>query len=234
MLDHYGNDNSDEIARLRALEITPSREPQTVEQGRARFLAEARRLGQAVSPSPVRRLKGWIEQLGEKEISIMNRRLASASTLLVAAVLLTLLLGGTVATAYAAQGALPGTALHPIKTGLERARLALSLDPASDARLNLHFAEARLEEMEGLIDAGRFSELPDVAAAFEAHIQAAIQGLSTVAHHHPDEAQHLAQAIMEALSRYASLLADLSASVPGESQGPLLQALETSSQGVEI
>ncbi len=234
MLEQHENDSSPEIARLRTLENTPLRDPHAVERGRARFLAEARELGQAVSPSPVRRLIGWIEQLKAKEISIMNKRMGPAFSLATAAIVVVVLLGATVATAYASQGALPGSLLHSVKTGLESAQLALSLSEAKDARLELRFAEERLEELAGLIEAGRFDELADVAQAFEAHIQAAIAGLGAVAQSDPVDAQVLAAAVTEALSRYASLLSDFAAAVPTEAQAALLSALEVTNQGISL
>jgi len=164
----------------------------------------------------------------------MNRKLTTAYTLVVLAVVLTALFGGTVATAYASQGALPGSPLHPVKTGLERAQLALSPSAARDASLNLRFAERRLEELAGLIQAGRFSELAPVVSAFEAHLQAALEGLQSVSQSDPAAAQQLAAAITAALSRYAELLMQLSAAVPSEAQAPLQQALQLSTQGFQI
>jgi len=234
MLERPENDSSPEIARLRSLEETPQRGPQAAERGRARFLAEARTVRQAVSPSPVRRLIGWIERIKTKEISVMKRSFGSAFSLATAAIVVVVLLGATVATGYAAQAALPGSPLHSVKTGLERVRLTLSADAAGDARLNLQFAEKRLEELDGLIEAGRFSELAEVAQAFEAHIQAAIAGLGAVAQSDPAEAQDLAAAVTEALSRYASLLSEFAASVPTEAQAALLSALEVTNQGIDL
>jgi len=234
MSNHPENDNFPEIARLQSLEPTPARVPQAAEQGRARFLAEASRLRQAVSPSPVHRLIGWIEQLKAKEISVMKRSFGPAFSLATAAIVVVVLLGATVATGYAAQGALPGSALHSVKTGLERAQLVLSAGAAGDARLNLQFAEKRLEELAGLIQAGRFSDLAEVAQAFEVHIQAAIAGLGAVGQSDPVEAQELAAAVTEALSRYASLLSEFAASVPAEAQAALLSALDVTNQGISL
>jgi hypothetical protein len=227
------DDPSELIARLQHLKETPPRDPEAARLGRARFLAEARRLSPAVSPSPTRRLTGWIENLKEKEILVMKRKFSSAYTLTVLAVVLVALFGGSVATAYAARGALPGSPLHPVKTGLERAQLALSLNAASDARLNLGFAERRLEELAGLIEAGRFGEMSPVVTAFEAHIQTTLEGLKSVSLNDPVEAQRLASAVTAALSRYAGLLMQFSAAVPTDSQAPLLQAIEVSNQSFQ-
>ncbi|HEX9677057.1 MAG TPA: DUF5667 domain-containing protein, partial [Anaerolineales bacterium] len=234
MNKNAADDQSELIARLQALKETEPRDPEAARLGRARFLAEARRLRQAVSPSPTRRLTGWIENLKEKEILVMKRKFSSAYTLMVLAVVLVALFGGSVATAYAARGALPGSPLHPVKTGLERAQLALSLNAAGDARLNLGFAERRLEELAGLIEAGRFGELSPVVAAFEAHIQTTLEGLKSVSLNDPVEAQRLASAVTAALSRYAGLLMQFSSAVPTDSQAPLLQAIEVSNQSFQI
>ena len=164
----------------------------------------------------------------------MNRRFSSAYTLAIVAVVVVALFGGSVATAYAAKGALPGSPLHPVKTGLERAQLALSLGDARDARLSLGFAERRLEELAGLIEAGRFDELAPVVSAFEVHIQTTLEGLKSVSLNDPAEAQRLASAVTAALSRYAGLLMQFSAAVPTDAQAPLLQALEVSNQSFQI
>jgi hypothetical protein len=228
------DDPSELIDRLQQLKETPPRDPEAARLGRARFLAEARRLSPAVSPSPTRRLRGWIENLKAKEILVMSRRFSSAYTLAVVAVVVVALFGGSVATAYAARGALPGSPLHPVKTGLERAQLALSLGDARDARLSLGFAERRLEELAGLIEASRFGELAPVVSAFEAHIQATLEGLKSVSQNDPAEAQRLASAVTAALSRYAGLLMQFSAAVPTDAQAPLLLALEASNQSFQI
>jgi hypothetical protein len=221
------------IARLQQLRQVRPRDPEAARLGKARFLAEARRSRLAASPSPSRRLTGWLESLKAKEVSVMHRRLSSAYTLVIVAAVAVALLGGTVATAYAAQGALPGSPLHPVKTGLERAQLALSQDDARVARLSLHFAERRLEELSGLIAAGRFGDLGPVASAFDAHIQSSLEALKSVSQTNPLEAQRVASAITLALSRYATLLMQFSASVPVDAQAPLLQALQASTQGFQ-
>ncbi len=99
MKNNTVDDPSELIARLQQLKETPPRDPEAERLGRARFLAEARRLRPAVSPSPTRRLKGWIENLKAKEILVMNRRFSSAYTLAVIAVVVVALFGGSVVTA---------------------------------------------------------------------------------------------------------------------------------------
>jgi hypothetical protein len=74
------DDQPEWIARLQQLKETTPRDPEAARLGQARFLAEARRLRPAVSPSPTRRLRGWIENLKAKEILVMNRKFSSFYT----------------------------------------------------------------------------------------------------------------------------------------------------------
>lgn len=233
MNKHTAGDESEIIARLQQLEDVPPRDMQASQAGLARFLAEAGNLRETASLSPSRRLRRWMDNLRTKEITLMNRRFASAYMLVVVAIIVTALLASTVATAYASQAALPGSTLYPVKTGLERTELALSLGDARKARLDLHFAEKRLEEMAGLIEAGRFSDLAPVVSAFELHIQTTLESQKSIALSDPAEAQRLALAVTAALSRYAGLLTEYSARVPNDAQAPLQQAIEVSTQGFQ-
>ena len=62
------------------------------------------------------------------------------------------LVGGTARMATAAQSALPGEALYPIKRGIEKVDAGLSLDSAGRGRDVLRQASGRLDEAQGLID----------------------------------------------------------------------------------
>ena len=62
-------------------------------------------------------------------------------------------------TAAAASGnSLPGDPLYGVKLGLERAQLAVTLDSAARARLQVHFTDLRLGEAQRLIAAGRVQD----------------------------------------------------------------------------
>jgi len=59
-------------------------------------------------------------------------------------------------TAAAASGnSLPGDPLYAIKVGVERAQLATTFDSGARARLQLHFADVRLDEAQRLFALGR-------------------------------------------------------------------------------
>ena len=70
---------------------------------------------------------------------------------LVAAVSAVVLLGGTAGMAAAAQSALPGEALYPVKRGIERATTGLTPDPAAKGQHLLNQANDRLDEVRGLL-----------------------------------------------------------------------------------
>ncbi|MDI6873076.1 MAG: DUF5667 domain-containing protein [Actinomycetota bacterium] len=74
----------------------------------------------------------------------------------VAVPLLTLLLmaGATSGLYAASSGALPGSPLYGSKIFFERARLALTPSPSSDAGLEMEFCERRMRELQGMLQDG--------------------------------------------------------------------------------
>jgi hypothetical protein len=74
-----------------------------------------------------------------------QRRVTAVAAALVVA-------GGSSTMAYAAQGALPGDSLYPVKRALEGARGSISLTDESRGALTLRHAEQRLAEVQGLVD----------------------------------------------------------------------------------
>ncbi|QWZ07189.1 hypothetical protein KRR39_17150 [Nocardioides panacis] len=71
---------------------------------------------------------------------------------LVAVATATVLLGGTAGMATAAQDAMPGEVLYPVKRGIEQAEAGLSLGSAARGRDLLHQATGRLGEAGRLVD----------------------------------------------------------------------------------
>lgn len=69
----------------------------------------------------------------------------------VAAVAAALLVTTTAGVASAAQTAIPGSALYPVKTGLEDIQVEISQDPKERGRTELKIATIRLEELRDLI-----------------------------------------------------------------------------------
>ncbi len=73
-----------------------------------------------------------------------ERRLVAAASAFV-------LIGGSATMAAAAQNALPGETLYPIKRGIEQAEASLHLSPAGKGNDLLEQASDRLSEVEGLV-----------------------------------------------------------------------------------
>jgi len=132
-------------SRLEDLKSAPPRNPQRAARGRARFLSEAAKYQQAVSPAKHLRQRMWIFPI-RKEKFVMN---ALVSIILAAAMVLG---GGT--TAVAAQDDLPNQPLYPVKLWTENAKLALTGDPVAKASLLMDMSQTRVEEMAALAQMG--------------------------------------------------------------------------------
>jgi hypothetical protein len=87
-----------------------------------------------------------------------ERRIAIVASSLV-------LVGGSAGMAAAAQNALPGEALYPIKRGLEKAQTGLATSRADQGKNLLHQADSRLVEVRGLVDSS--ADLSQVPATID-------------------------------------------------------------------
>jgi Domain of unknown function (DUF5667) len=88
---------------------------------------------------------------------------------LVAVASAAVLIGGTAGMATAAQDSLPGEALYPVKRGIEKAELGLSMSSAGRGHDLLRQASDRLDEAQGLVDQGSATgtpRVPDTVASF--------------------------------------------------------------------
>jgi len=163
--------------RLEKLRPTPERDPEKAALGRANYLAQVKALAQQKSPSPVsetlpRRLNLWVHNLIH---SIRRKeRFSMASLITTLIVTLTLLLGGTGVTVYAARDSLPNDMLYPVKTFSEEVQLRLTLQPQQQLDLLLRFADRRLDEILRLQREGE--PVPaGVAIRLERELQMALQ-----------------------------------------------------------
>jgi len=143
MTDKYPISKIDD--RLEELKQVPSRNPQQESLGRARFLNEAAKYQQAVSPSTHSRQIGW-KYLIRKEKLALNTLI---SIILASA----MILGGGV-TVVAAQDDLPNQSLYPVKLWTENTRLALTENPDTKANLLMDMAQTRVNEISELKNAG--------------------------------------------------------------------------------
>ncbi|MCU0489467.1 MAG: DUF5667 domain-containing protein [Anaerolineales bacterium] len=138
-----------------------------------------------------------------------------------------ILAGAIGVTRAAAQSAIPGDALYPVKTGLEQTRLSLASDAGVRAEMKMEFAEKRLDEIQKLIQEGRYQEVNAAVLAFESEINGAILELGTLAEIDPTRAAAIAKVITSALTRYAQALSALAASAPDSVRSEVARALDT-------
>lgn len=131
--------------RLTEIKDVPFRNPQMAARGRARFLSEAAKYRQAVSPAMNERQSGW---------TFLIRKENFAMNALVSLILATALIFGGGATAVAAQDDLPNEPLYQVKLWTENATLALTGNPQAKANLLMNMAQTRVNEMAALTDEG--------------------------------------------------------------------------------
>lgn len=117
-------------------------------------------------------------------------------------------------TGVAAQSAIPGDTLYPVKTSTERARLGLARDAGRRAELKMEFAQERLDEIAVLVAEGRYGQVNQTVLAFEANMNSAILELEALARVDPARAAGLALEVTAALTRYAQTLSILAAGAP--------------------
>ena len=107
-----------------------------------------------------------------------SRARGSRERRLVAAVSTVVLLGGTAGMAAAAQNALPGEALYPVKRGIERATTGLTPDPAAKGQHLLNQANDRLDEVRGLLADASTPDRSQVPGTLDDFTAQAQQGAS--------------------------------------------------------
>jgi hypothetical protein len=180
---------------------------------RARLMAEAEH-----SLVPGAPLVLPVRERGPRE-----RRMAVAASVAV-------LLGGSAGMAAAAQSALPGEALYPIKRGIEQAEAGLSVSTAGRGQDLLHQADGRLAEVEGLL-AGSPTAVPQVPGTLEDFINQAQQGADLLLASYEDTQDPQAVvAVREFTARSIDVLQQLARTAPPEAQDELAAAALTLSE----
>jgi len=148
----------DVVAQLRAEAATtaPSPRPDFSRDLRALLMAEAdTALVPAAAPADDDRLRLPVHATPRRQ-----RRVAAVAAAVVIA--------GTSSTmAYAAQDALPGDSLYPVKRALEGARGTISLTDEAKGTVTLRHAAQRLAEVEGLVARDEASSRAQVPGSLE-------------------------------------------------------------------
>ncbi|MET1058068.1 MAG: DUF5667 domain-containing protein, partial [Nocardioides sp.] len=179
---------------------------------RARLMAEA---AEVLVPSGAP-LTLPVRQRGPRE-----RRLVAAASVVV-------LFGGTAGMAAAAQQALPGEALYPIKRGLEQAEAGLSVSPAGKGQDLLQQANDRLGEVETLLATGSLTATPQVPGTLEDFTEQAREGsgLLMASFEETRDPQTIVS-VREFAANGITLLQDLARTAPPEAQDELAAAAQT-------
>jgi len=80
------------------------------------------------------------------------------------------LVAAGVTAAAASNQSLPGDPLYGVKRGIEGVQLAVTLDAAAKARLQLHFADARLDEAQRLFSLGRKDDAVALVSQYDTDV----------------------------------------------------------------
>ena len=147
---------------------------------------------------------------------------------LVAAASVAVVLAGSSSIAFAAQSALPGDALYPVKRGIEQAQAGLSLSPAGKGRELLDQANDRLVEVEGLLEDGSAAAALQVPGTLTDFTAQAAEGSDLLFGSYQDGRN--SQDVLEVRSFAADgivVLRDLARTAPAEAQDELLAAALT-------
>ena len=139
---------------------------------------------------------------------------------LVPALALVLVFGGASTTA-AAQGALPGDLLYPVKIFVnEGVEVALATTPVARAQVQAKLAERRVEEAEALAATGKLNAAvgEELAANFEEHAEDAESHVEQVAAQDPSAAAALRAKLGSSLLAHGEILATLTVGGSAENQ----------------
>ena len=184
--------------------------PEFAAELRALLMAEAER-----SLSPDAPLVLPPRQHGPRE-----RRLAVAASVAV-------LIGGSAGMAAAAQSALPGDALYPIKRGIESAEAGLSVSTAGRGEDLLRQADGRLAEVEGLL-AGSPTAAPQVPGTIQDFIGQAQEGAELMlASFEETSDPATVVAVREFAASSITMLQEIARTAPPEAQDELAAAAMT-------
>jgi hypothetical protein len=147
-----------------------------------------------------------------------ERRLVAVATAAV-------VFAGTAGMAAAAQHALPGQALYPIKRGIESAQVDLSTSPTSRGNQLLDQARDRLVEVQGLVAAGPATGTSQIPGTLDDFTEQARQGADLLLGSYSDTKDPQAVAhVREFAARDLTILEGLAQTAPPQAQAALSDA----------
>lgn len=135
-----------------------------------------------------------------------------------------LLLGTGVAAA--ASRSLPNDFLYPVKRASERVRFAVSASKETRARLQLIYAERRLEESKAVV--GHPRALRQAITEMSSETSAAVESAAQVS---PEKREDLMAELLALTERQQDVLEGVAASAPEAAQEAIQRAMENSRRG---
>jgi Domain of unknown function (DUF5667) len=151
-----------------------------------------------------------------------HRRLAAAVSGVV-------IVGGSATMAYAAQSALPGDGLYPLKRGLESAHAELTFDRGARGKVLLQSADTRLDEAQQL--ARTHGDPSRVDQALDAFTQETVEGSDLLVSDYESSGDRSSITALHTFTVTSmSRLDDLQSEVPSQSLDPLLRAAQALGQ----
>jgi len=147
-----------------------------------------------------------------------ERRLVAVATAAV-------LLGGTAGMATAAQSALPGQALYPVKRGIEKAQTQLSLSTEGRGRDLLKQADDRLLEAQALLAEDSATDTPRVPGTLDDFVGSAGRGADLLLASYQDSRDPATVAAVRSFAATAlDRISAMSSTAPSEAQPGLRDA----------
>lgn len=132
---------------------------------------------------------------------------------------------GAGVTVHASSSSLPGDAIYPLKTMVENARVNLTIDSGSRARLYLDYAGRRLSEIRSLINEERYTDLARAAEEYERNILKALSAVDRLSQSDSARAASLRVEISAVLRAYTETLSQMLADLPADAQPAIRRAL---------
>jgi len=229
------------LQKILLIRQTQERDRDIVKKRQLMFLDELDAIPELQSRSIKTKIAEWREVLRKQKESFQwipdFRRLRLAPATIVLTILL-MLFSGVGATALAAQSALPGDTLYPVKAGLEDTRIFLERDAHDQTQLYLSFSQKRIDEIMRLVQEKRFSDLGFASKEFEASIEKTATALKTTWLESPEQGKILISQVTFSFISYASMLRDIQPDLPDATQvileNSILISLVSAGEGIEF
>jgi hypothetical protein len=131
-------------------------------------------------------------------------------------------------TIAAANEAIPGDTLYPIKIGMENLQLVVGIDKKSKIEFLFTIAQHRIDEIVTLNEIGRYNYISSTTIAYEKATHQAANIVGEVAQENTDNAAMLGAKANADLSKNIAILATLQDQVPDQAKSAIAHAISES------